>query len=584
MVDPKPTMLDPEDEDFDYETVSAEEEVQEEEVSEEEEELQMAEIKKGAIYGAEVVRLEDDHALVDFGGPADGVLPFDKLHEGGVSVGDKKYVKIIETEHRDNLPLLSEKEAVADRSWAKIKAAHENGDVLEGKIFKKIKGGFLVQLFEHLTSFMPYSHLSLSHKKNTDKYIDRSFKLKVLEYDREEENVVVSRREFLEQERQKEQQEFFEDISIGDWVEGRVKNIVNFGAFVDLGPVDGLLHKSDVAWGPVRDVGDYVEMQKKIEVKVLDMDREEGKVSLGLKQKYPDPWENIDEKYSEGDITTGEIVDVWSDGVFIRLERDVEGKVPEDELSWAKTWDHPEEQFAEGDKMEVKIVSIDKQRRHVLLSHKQTQKNPWEVLQKRFPVGTVLAAPVVDITPNDIKVQLLENVRGRIQKRNIQWEDKEVDLFDQFKIGQQVKCKVLAMDPNRQRVELGIKQMLPNPWVKKVRKYPVGSTVEGKVTSVLQFGAFVKIDKDLEGLVHVSEMADGKRVNPYEEISEGEKVKVKVIGVDEDERKIDLSIKEYEKERAKEQMEEYMEEEGGGGDGITFGDLLGDELPNAMKG
>ncbi len=572
MVDPKPTMLDPEDEDFDYETPP------EEKIDE------VVEIERGAIYEGEVVQLQDDCALVDFGGPADGVLPFDKLQKGGISVGNKKLVKVIDEEYEGACPLLSEKEAVADRSWEIIEEAYRENGIIEGTIFKKIKGGFLVEVFNYLTVFMPLSHLSLSRKKNLDKYLNKKFKMKVLEYDRSEENVVVSRREYLEEKRGEERKEFFESLEAGEWVKGKIKNVVNFGAFVNLGPVDGLLHKSDIAWGPVRNVEDYVELHDELEVMVLDMDSEEGKVSLGLKQKYPDPWENIEEKYEEGEITTGTVVDVWRDGVFVRLERDIEGKVPEQELAWTKTWEHPEEQFSAGDKLDVKILKIDRGRRHVLLSSKQTQKDPWAILKKRFPKGTVLAAPVVDITRETLKVQLLENVKGRIKKSNIGWKKEKIDLFEKFKIGQQVRCKVLRLEPRKQLVELGIKQMLPNPWVKKVRKHPVGSTVEGTVTSVLQFGAFVKIEEELEGLVHVSEMVEGKRVNPFEVVSEGDRVNVKIIGVDEDEKKIDLSIKEYKKHREKEQMEEYMQEKGESSSNVTIGDLLGDKLPDAMKG
>ncbi len=572
MADPKPTMLDPEDEDFDYETPP------EEKIDD------VVEIEKGAIYSGEVVQLQDDCAVIDFGGPADGILPFDKLQQGGVSVGDEKLVKIIAEEHEGGCPLLSEKEAVADRSWELIAEAYEKNGFVEAKIFKKIKGGFLVRILNYLTAFMPLSHLSLSRKKNTDKYLDKTFKMKVLEFDRAEENVVVSRREYLEEKRGEERKKFFESLEPGQWIKGKVKNIVNFGAFINLGPVDGLLHKSDIAWGPVREVNDYVELHEEIEVMVLEINQEDDKVSLGLKQKYPDPWEKITDRYEAGLTTTGEIVDVWSDGIFVRLEKDVEGKIPEEELAWTKTWEHPEEQFSRGSKIKVKILEIDEARRHVLLSHKQTQKNPWKILQNKFPRGTVLAAPVVDITSDTVKVQLLENVRGRIKKSNIGWKQDNIDLFKQFKIGQQVRCKVLRMEPDSQRVELGIKQMLPNPWVKKARKYPVGSAVEGTVTTVLQFGAFVKIEDELEGLVHVSEMVEGKRVNPFEIVSEGEKVMVQVIGLDEKERKIDLSIKEYKKHQEKQQMEEYMQEKGADSSNVTIGDLLGDKLPDALKG
>ncbi|MGM0380658.1 MAG: S1 RNA-binding domain-containing protein [bacterium] len=576
MAEPKPTMLDPEDDNLDYKEVDFEEEV---------ENAQPVEIEEGALFEGEVVQVEDDHALVDIGAKSEGILPFDRLHRGSISEEDLKLVKVIEREHEGEAPLLSEKEAVADKMWNEIEQACSKENSIEGTIFKKIKGGFLVEIFDELTAFMPLSHLSINRKSNLDKYIDKSFEMKVLEFDREEANVVVSRREHLEEKRRAEQDEFFGNREVGEWVEGTVKNIVNFGAFINLGPVDGLLHKSDVAWGAVRNVEDYLTLGEKVEVKILDMDQEESKVSLGLKQKYSDPWEDIEGKYEVGEVTTGEIVDVWSDGVFVRLERDVEGKVPEEELAWTKTWQHPEDQFKEGEKMEVKIMGIDPERRHVDLSRKQTGSNPWEILQKRFPEGTVLSAPVVDITKKFINVQLLENVKGRIKKSNINWENDEVNLFDRFSIGQKVKCKVLKLNSREQIVELGIKQMLPDPWVKKARQYPPGTTVEGTVTSILQFGAFVRLEKGLEGLVHVSEMSEGKKVNPFEEVAEGEEVGVKVLSIDEEERKIDLSIQGYREEQQREQMEEYMKDsdQSSGGE-MTFGDLVGEDLNNLMEG
>ncbi len=576
MAEPKPTMLDPEDSDLDY---------REAEFAEKIEEAELPDIEKGKIFKGEVVDVADAHALIDLGGKTEGVLPYDRLHEGGISKGDEKFVKIIEVDYKDGAPLLSEKEAVVDRIWMLAEQALESGESVEGTIFKKIKGGFLVKLFDDLTAFMPLSHLSINRKNNFDKYIDRDFKMRILEVDRENSNVVVSRREHLEEERRHEQDKFFSSCEVGEWVTGTVKNIVNFGAFVNLGPVDGLLHKSDVAWGAVRDVEDYLKLGEEVEVKILDIEPEEGKVSLGLKQKYPDPWKNITDKYEVGSTTTGEIVDVWSDGIFVRLEQDVEGKIPESELAWTRSWQHPEDQFKEGDKIEVKILDINEKRRHIDLSRKQIMKNPWDILQARFPEGTVLSAPVVDITQNLINIQLLKNVKGRIKKTNINWEDSDINLFDRFSIGQKIKCKVLKLIPDRQLVELGIKQMIPNPWVQKARKYPAGTLTEGKVTGVLQFGAFVEIEDGLEGLVHVSEMSDGKRVNPFEVVSEGDEVGVKVLSIKEGERKIDLSIQGYLEAQEREQMKEYMKEkETTSGGEMTFGDLLGDDLENIMKG
>lgn len=590
MAEPNPTMLDPNDDDFDY-TKEPEPDTTEEttENSSADEFIPDDSLRQGV-----VTETADDHALLELDEDETGVLPYQELKEGSVSVGDEMWVKVLPREEEDgdvssegeDSPLqLSERQAVDDLVWSRIEHAMEVNATVEGTIFKKIKGGFLVKLFGSLTAFMPQSHLSLSPKKNYEKYIDRSFEMRILEYDRDDDNVVVSRREQLEEARKKQQSKFFAEIEEGEWVEGTVKNIVDFGAFINLGPVDGLLHKSDVAWGSVRDVNNHLKMGEEVEVKILDYDEEEAKVSLGLKQKYPDPWKDIHEKYEEDQVTEGEVVDVWSDGIFVRLERDVEGKVPEDELSWTRTWDHPRDEFRQGRKVEVKILEIDEENRRIYLSHKQTEPNPWEILQKRFPEGTVLSAPVVDISKDTLKVQLLKNVKGIIRKEEIRWEDENIDLFEQFDIGQKVESKVLKMDSDSQRVELGVKQTLPDPWVQKAREFPPGTTMEGKITNVLQFGAFVQLGDGVEGLVHVSEMSANKRVNPFEEVDEGDTVGVKVLNIDEDDHKIDLSMSAYEEEKQREEMEKYMEKKednSSGGNDMTMGDLLGDDLDKMM--
>ena len=592
MAEPNPTMLDPNDDDFDYEKEPEPEEIDEsaEQGSDSEEFVPDDSLKQGI-----VTETSDDHALLEL--PDDGqvgTLPYTELKEGSVSVGDEMWVKVLSedgeeserpSQEDDQTPIhLSERQAVDDLVWSRIEHASETDGTLEGTIFKKIKGGFLVKLFGSLTAFMPQSHLSLSPKKTYEKYMDRSFDMKILEFDRDDDNVVVSRREQLEEDRKKEQSKFFAEIEIGDWVEGVVKNIVDFGAFINLGPVDGLLHKSDVAWGSVRDVENHLNMGEEVEVKILDYDEEEAKVSLGLKQKYPDPWQDIHNKYEEGQVTEGEVVDVWSDGVFIRLERDVEGKVSEGELSWTRTWDHPRDEFREGSKVEVKILKIDEDNRRIYLSHKQTESDPWEILQKRFPEGTVLSAPIVDISKDSLKVQLLKNVKGVIPGEQIRWEDDNIDLFEQFEIGQSVQCKVLTMDSESQRVELGIKQTLPDPWVQKAREFSPGDTLKGTITNVLQFGAFVELGDGIEGLVHVSEMSANKRVNPFEEVDEGETVGVKILNINEDDHKIDLSISAYQDEKQREEMEEYMEkkDDSSGSNDMTMGELLGDDLNKMM--
>ncbi|MFB6347344.1 MAG: 30S ribosomal protein S1, partial [bacterium] len=437
-----PTMLDPDNDDFDLEdeenkpedtqtdrtdeetedetdTATSEEQPTEEQASEEPPSEEETEIEEGAILEGEVVKTDDVEAYVDIGWQSEGILPYDQLREGSITEGQDITVKIVTMEGEDGLPVLSEKQALADLAWNRVKKYAANDQPVEGTVFKKIKGGFLVRLSGGLTAFMPMSHISLSKKKDHERYIDKTFEMKIIEFDRDEDNVVVSRKKHLEEQKEAEKKKFFDQHDEGDWVEGAVKNIVNFGAFINLGPVDGLLHISDIAWGQVRNVEDYFSQGDELEVKILSIDPDESKVSLGLKQKYPDPWEDIHENYEVGDVTTGEIVDVWDDGVFVRLEQHVEGKIDESELSWIESWNHPSDQFEEGEKIKVKITGIDEERRIISLSHKQITNNPWKILKERFPEETVLKAPVVDIHQDHINVQLLESVKGIIRRPDI---------------------------------------------------------------------------------------------------------------------------------------------------------------------
>lgn len=610
-----PTMLNPEDDDFDVdeseeeqegspeepETSSSEEEVEEpEETSEDVEDQEEEEdpdqsdyedgeddvpVENGAILEGDVMRVDGDEreVLVDFGWQSEGVVRFDDIREASAQEGETIPVKVLELDRDGKMPLLSEMAALADRAWGKVEQAHEEDRTVRGHIFKEIKGGFLVKVFGGLTAFMPKSHLSTSKVEDVDRFLEETYDVKILEHDRSDDNVVVSRRRHVEEQQRRQKKSFFDSYEVGDWVEGTVKNIVNFGAFVNLGAVDGLLHISDVAWGQVREVDNHLGEGEEVEVQILDLDPEESKVSLGLKQKYPDPWEDIREEYEEGQTTTGEIVDVWDDGVFVRLEEDVEGKIEEHELSWIQSWKHPGDRFHEGEKIEVQIIEVDEDRRSIKLSHKRTRNNPWKILEDRFPEGTVLKAPVVDIHKDHLNVQLLKNVQGIIRDHNISWEDEEVDLYESFSLNEKIKCKILELDPDKQRVELGVKQTTPDPWVQTAREYPSGTILEGRVTNVLQFGAFVEIEDGLEGLVHVSEMAEGKRVNPHEVVSEGDTVGVKVLDVDENEHKVDLSIQEYKAEQQREQVEEYIDDESDEEADMTMGDMLGDDLDDIMK-
>lgn len=582
-----PTMLDPEEDsfdfeetgegenDFDQETETTESHSDEEPLTEDNQEVT---IQDGAILEGEIIRTDESEAFVDFGWQSEGLLPYDQVHDGSVSEGQTLTVKILQLEREEDLPLLSETEALADRAWHKVRRARKQGRPVEGTIFKEIKGGYLVRLFDVLTAFMPKSHLSSDRDEDSNQFMNNTYQMKVLETDRDNNNVVVSRREYLEEKQKQKEASFFTEHEEGEWVEGTVKNVVNFGAFVNLGPVDGLLHVSEISWGPIRNVEDHLNEGDDIEVKILSMNPEESEVSLGLKQEDHDPWETIHERYEQGQATTGEITDIREETVFVRLEPHVTGTIQEDELSWTKTWQHPEDQFQEGETVEVKILNIDEERRVFDLSRKQTSNNPWQILQDRFPEGTVLKAPVVDIHEDHLNVKLLQNVEGIIHRRDISWEDEEVDLYESFSLNEKIKCKIIDLSPEGQHVKLGIKQTTPDPWVRKIRDYEVGNTLEGTVTNVQPFGAFVEIEEGIEGLVHVSNMTEDKRVNPHEVVNQGDTVGVKILDINENEHKIDLSIQAYEQEQKREEMEEYIDEGSESEGEPTMGDVFGEDL------
>jgi len=575
-----PTMLDPEDDDFDFRSVQTPS--RSDEPDSEPESILATTPRPDALMEGTVQDTTDTHAVIRLSGGTLGVLPFQELREGSVSPGDEKLVKVLEVDGEEG-PLLSERKAVAEYAWHRIRRAYDRGEDLEGHVVKSIKGGYLVDVLDVLTAFMPRSHVDLTPPEDPESLQGSTVKVRVIECDRSEDNVVVSRRVHLEEERERAMRSFFREHEVGDRVTGTVKNIVSFGAFVDLGPVDGLLHENDLTWGPVRSVEEHVSEGETLEVKILDADPGEGKVSLGLKQKTDDPWQEVPSRYGKGETCTGEVISVLDDAVLLRVEEGIEGRIPADELAWTRSWRHPSDRFSPGDTLEVEVLSVDVDRRRLVLSRKRVGEDPWPVLQKQFPEGTVLSAPVVDVREEYLTVRLLKDVHGVIRRRNVSWEE-GVDPRHRFTAGEKITCKILRLDPDNQIVELGIKQTEPDPWVQQARRFEEGQLVEGEVTGIQPYGAFVRVAEGVEGLVHVSEMGEGERLNPQDVVEEGEEVGVQILSIDEEEHKVDLSMQGYREAQQRKQVEEYMQRESPDEeDDVTMGDLLGDDLEDLME-
>lgn len=576
-----PTMLDPDDDDFDFRSVDTSRRNEDERTEAAPEPILSRTPRLEALLTGVVEDTTDTHAVVRLPDGTIGRLPFQELREGSVAAGDEKLVKVIERSDGDQF-VLSEREAVSEYAWEKVRRARARKTVLEARVLKAIKGGFLVDLMGALTAFMPRSHAGLEPPDDDEQFLDREVKVRVIECDPSEDNVVVSRRIHLEEQRKRARREFFESHEVGDRVTGRVKNIVEFGAFVELGPVDGLLHKSDLAWGPVHQVEARVSAGEEIEVEILEIDRGEEKVSLGLKQLTPDPWEQVEDAFAEGEVQTGEIVEVRDRGLVLRLDSGVRGRLRASELAWTRAWKQLSDRFSPGDSLTVRITELDPGQRRIRLSRKRVRDDPWPVLRERFPEGTVISAPVVEVHEDYVTVRLLKHVEGIVRRTNVSWQD-EVDLLEQFSPDDKVTCKVLRLDSDNQIVELGIKQTEPDPWIQRVREFEEGDLVTGTVTGLQPYGVFVRLAEGLEGLVHVSEMGGGERVDPQQELEEGEEVGVKVLSIDEDEHQVDLSIQGYREAQQRKRVEEYMDEESPDEDDVTMGDLLGGDLEDFME-
>lgn len=585
MAEFNPTLLDPDDDDFDFRSVAPSRREPDEPSDAAPEPILSRTPRLEALLSGVVEDTTDTHAIVRLPDGSLGRLPFQELREGSVASGDEKIVKVIE-ESDGKEYVLSERDAVADYAWEKVRRARARETPLDARILKRIKGGFLVNLLEVLTAFMPTSHLDLEPPDDEEEFLDREVRVRVIECNPSEDNVVVSRRKHLEKKRERARREFFESHEAGDRVTGTVKNVVEFGAFVELSAVDGLLHRSDLAWGPVNEVESYVSAGEEVEVKILEIDREEEKVSLGLKQLTPDPWEEVEGSFEEGEVLSGKVVEVRDSGddrgVVVRLDSGVRGRLEASEMAWTRAWKQPSDRFSPGDSLEVKITSLDPDERRVRLSRKRVREDPWPVLRDRFPEGTVIEAPVVDVHEDYLTVRLLKNVKGIVRRTNVSWDD-GVNPPHEFSPDDKVTCKILRLDSDNQIVELGIKQTEPDPWIQRVREFEEGDLVTGTVTGLQPYGVFVRLAEGIEGLVHVSEMGDGERVDPQQLLEEGEEVGVKVLSIDEDEHQIDLSMQGYREALQRQRVEEYMDEESSDDDDVTMGDLLGGDLEDFME-
>ncbi|MEI8383439.1 MAG: 30S ribosomal protein S1 [Planctomycetota bacterium] len=495
-----------------------------------------------AVLEGIVVRVEGDEVLIDIGYKSEGIVPIEEWSETDEQPipGQRVSVLLEEIEDEFGLILLSKKKADRIREWEKIISSHKEGDIVKGEVLKKIKGGLLVNIGVNV--FLPASQVDIRRPQDIDAYRGKTIECLILKIDEARRNIVVSRRRLIELQREQMKKALLAEITEGQVRRGVVKNIADFGAFVDLGGIDGLLHITDMSWGRINHPTEMVKIDQEVEVMILHVDREKEKIALGLKQKEASPWDNVEAKFPVGTRVRGEVVNVMSYGAFVKLEDGIEGLVHISEMSWTKRVNHPTELVNPGDEVDVVVLGINKDKQEISLGMKQAQSNPWDQVAAKYPPGALVSGTVRNLTNYGAFIELEEGVDGLLHVSDMSWTRKISHANELLKKGDPITCQVLSVDQERKRIALGLKQLTEDPWETLIpEKYQPGAQVVGKVTKITNFGVFVELEPELEGLLHVSELSDQKVENPETFVKVGQDLDVRILRIDANERKIGLS-------------------------------------------
>lgn len=510
----------------------------------------------GDVVEGTVIQVNPDSVVVDVGYKSEGVIPLSEFSVDGepadIKVDDKVDVLFERAENESGLIGLSKEKADRQKVWNSL----EEDAVVEGKIVSRIKGGLSVDI--GVNAFLPGSQVDLRPVRNLDKLIGETFEFKIIKLNKRRGNIVLSRRVLLENERESQRADTLKTLEEGQIVEGVVKNLTDYGAFIDLGGIDGLLHITDMSWGRVTHPSDILAVGDTINVKVLKFDRDKERVSLGLKQTSPDPWLSVAEKYPSGAKVSGKVVSLTDYGAFVELEEGVEGLIHVSEMSWTKRIKHPNKILSIGDEVEIVVLAMDTENRRISLGLKQVEPNPWDEISEKIPVGTVIEGQVKNITDFGIFVGVDEGIDGLVHISDLSWTKRIKHPSELYKKGDLVKAVVLNIDTENERFSLGVKQLTQDPWQIIPEQYAPGTIIRGKVTSVTEFGIFLEVEEGVEGLIHVSEISKDKVESPKDFASVGDELEAVVLHVDTDEHKIALSIKHMSERKEKAEVEEYM--------------------------
>jgi len=536
----------------------------------------LEELEEGHLVEGKVVEIREDQVFVDVGYKSEGRIPISEF-TASPSLGDKVNVILVKKEDRSGEIIVSKNKADVKLFWKELRNAFQEGKPIEGTFAKAIKGGFEVDLGYGIIGFNPISKTDVIRVEKPETYVgQKSFFAIDRLYSDNKLKIVLSRRDWLEKEIEKKREDFFTNVEIGDVVEGTVKSFTSFGAFIDLGGFDGLLHINDMSWGHVTRPKDYVKKGQKLSFKVIKKDPEEKKINLSLKHFTPDPWSTFETKYHLEDIIRGKVTKLTDFGAFIELEEGIEGLAHISELSWVKRIKHPKEVLSIGDEVDAKILAFDIQQGRVSLGIKQVYENPWDSIEERYPLGKRFIGEICKITNAGIFIRLEEGIDGFLHTDDISWTKKIKHPSSMFKVGESLEVVIIDVEKENHRIRLGIKQLSEDPWEALRETYPKGSSVEGEITSITDFGIFVRVPGEIEGLINKHNLGD-TNIESEEELlakyKKGDKIKAIVTEINTHSKRLSLSIREYQKTLQREELSKYIHDDGDSST-VTLGDFL----------
>lgn len=539
--------------------------------------------QEGEVVNGKVISVDKDFVLVDIGYKSEGQISIREfLDEDGnvaVEVGDIVEVMVEWWDDEEEVVVLSKEKAEKIKVWDEIKRAHDADGTVEGIITNRVKGGFSVDI--GVPAFLPGSQADLRPIRNLDEMVGKTFEFKILKYNRKRSNIVLSRRVILEEEREAKRSATLEAIEEGKVMEGVVKNITEYGVFVDLGGVDGLLHITDISWGRVKHPSELFSIGDEINVKILNLDLERERVSLGMKQLTEDPWTRAAEKYPVGSRVTGKVVSLTNYGAFVELEEGIEGLIHVSEMSWTRKISHPSKVVSVGDEVEAMVLDIKPENRRISLGMKQVEPNPWDVIGDKYPRDTIIEGKIKNITDFGLFIGIDEGIDGLVHISDISWTKRIKHPSELYKKGDVVQAKVLDIEKENERFSLGIKQLQPDPWDTVAERYDVGTEITGTVTNITDFGIFVELEEGIEGLVHVSEISREKVKSPSERFNVGDVITAKVMNINTDERRIGLSIKRLDMDDDQAILSDYLNKMGPATS--SFGEILRENLQEKLS-